>query len=105
MKNTTLTLLLATTLASGYSYTHESAANGISNPASYQQFSLEQTYDFSKRTAIYFLQAYQKARGQTLGKDGVTPIDAVAVVGDSQNASPSSNAKQFVGAIGMRHQF
>ncbi|AMO93713.1 gram-negative porin family protein [Collimonas fungivorans] len=95
----------AVTLAAGYSYTRESAANGISNPARYQQLSLEQTYDFSKRTALYFLEAYQKARGQTLGKDGVTAVDAVAVVGDSQNGTPSSNGKQIVAAIGIRHQF
>ncbi|MEO6917928.1 MAG: porin [Collimonas sp.] len=95
----------AVTLAAGYSYTRESAANGISDPARYQQFSLEQTYDFSKRTALYFLQAYQKARGQTLSANGVTPVNAVAVVGDSQNGSPSSNGKQFVGAVGIRHQF
>ncbi|SFC46794.1 porin [Collimonas sp. OK412] len=95
----------AVTVAAGYSYTRESAANGISNPARYQQLSLEQTYDFSKRTALYFLEAYQKARGQTLGKDGVTAVDAVAVVGDSQNGTPSSNGKQFVAAVGIRHQF
>jgi predicted porin len=101
----TYKLTPATTLAAGYSYTRESVANGIGDPARYQQFSLEQTYDFSKRTAIYFLQAYQKARGQTLGANGVTPVAAVAVVGDSQNGSPSSNGKQFVGVVGIRHQF
>lgn len=95
----------AITVAAGYSYTREAAANGISNPARYQQLSLEQTYDFSKRTALYFLETYQKAHGQTLGKDGVTAVDAVAVVGDSQNGTPSSNGKQFVAAVGIRHQF
>jgi predicted porin len=29
----------------------------------------------------------------------------VAVVGDSQNGTPSSNGKQFVAAVGIRHQF
>ncbi|AMP08511.1 gram-negative porin family protein [Collimonas arenae] len=101
----TYKLTSAVTLAAGYSYTRESAANGISDPARYQQISLEQTYDFSKRTALYFLEAYQKARGQTLGANGVTPVNAVAVVGDSQNGSPSSNGKQFVAAVGIRHQF
>ncbi|MFJ2989831.1 porin [Collimonas sp. NPDC087041] len=101
----TYKLTSAVTLAAGYSYTRESAANGISDPARYQQISLEQTYDFSKRTALYFLEAYQKARGQTLGANGVTPVNAVAVVGDSQNGSPSSDGKQFVAAVGIRHQF
>lgn len=101
----TYKLTTAVTLAAGYSYTRESAANGISDPARYQQFSFEQTYDFSKRTALYFLEAYQKASGQTLGANGVTPVNAVAVVGDSQNGSPSSNGKQFVAVVGIRHQF
>jgi predicted porin len=101
----TYKLTNAITLAAGYSYTRESAANGISDPARYQQFSFEQTYDFSKRTALYFLEAYQKASGQTLGANGVTPVNAVAVVGDSQNGSPSSNGKQFVAVVGIRHQF
>ncbi|PFH10624.1 putative porin [Collimonas sp. PA-H2] len=101
----TYKLTTAITLAAGYSYTRESAANGISDPAHYQQFSFEQTYDFSKRTALYFLEAYQKASGQTLGANGVTPVNAVAVVGDSQNGSPSSNGKQFVAVVGIRHQF
>ncbi|WP_211472232.1 porin [Collimonas humicola] len=101
----TYKLTNAITLAAGYSYTRESASNGISDPARYQQLSFEQTYDFSKRTAIYFLEAYQKASGQTLGANGVTPVNAVAVVGDSQNGSPSSNGKQFVAVVGIRHQF
>ncbi len=54
--------------------------------ARYHQFSMEQTYALSKRTAFYALEAYQKASGKTLRTvGGVSTIaDAVASVGDSQ---------------------
>jgi predicted porin len=35
----------------------------------------------------------------------VTIADAVAVVGDSQNTTPSSGPSQFVGMVGLRHAF
>ncbi|CAL62677.1 Putative porin [Herminiimonas arsenicoxydans] len=89
----------------GYSYTKEKAANGISDPAKYHQLALEQTYSFSKRTAIYFLEAYQVAKGNTLGLGGSGPVRAVAVVGDSQNGTPSDGANQAVFMVGIRHSF
>jgi len=46
------------------------------------------------------LQAYQRAGGQTLGATGEI-AGAVATVGDSQNASPSSTNAQFVGMAGI----
>ena len=91
-------------LGAGISYTRENAANGISNPANYRQVSLEQAYVFSKRTALYFLEARQLARGTTLGANMV-PVAAVAVVGDSQTGSPSSNGSQNVFMAGLRHTF
>ena len=54
------------------------------------------------------LQAYQHARGKTLvaaGSTGTSITDAVAVVGDSQNTTPSSGPSQFVGMVGLRHAF
>jgi len=66
---------------------------------------LEQTYSFSKRSAVYFLEAYQLARGKTLGKTAGSIVDAVAVVGDSQNGSPSSGRNQAVLMVGFRHLF
>jgi predicted porin len=92
----------------GYSYTQASKANGISDPARYHQISLEQTYNLSQRTTVYLLEAYQHASGKTLVSTGtgVTGItDAVAVVGDSQNTTPSSGPSQFVGMVGLRHAF
>lgn len=94
-------------VAAGYSYTRASKSNGITDPAQYQQISLEQTYDLSKRTSFYALQAYQHARGKSLIATGNGPAiaDAVAVVGDSQNATPSSGPSQFVAMVGIRHAF
>lgn len=92
-------------LSAGYSYTRENAANGISDPANYRQLALEQVYAFSKRTVLYVLEATQKARGKTLGANGVGPINAVAVVGDSQTGTPSSGGNQNVFMAGLRHSF
>ena len=102
---TTYQLTPQVALAGGYSYTFEKSANGISDPAKYHQIALEQTYSFSKRSAIYFLEAYQLARGKTLGKTAGSIVDAVAVVGDSQNGSPSSGRNQAVLMVGFRHLF
>jgi len=93
-------------LSAGYSYTKEASANGITDPASYQQISLKQSYALSKRSTIYLLQAYQRASGQTLGKAGTGSIvDAVAVVGDSQTGAPSSGPSQAVIMLGICHLF
>ncbi|WP_133645629.1 porin [Paraburkholderia flava] len=91
----------------GYSYTRASQANGIDDPARYHQISLEQTYSLSKRTTLYALEAYQLARGKSLiaSGSGVSIADSVAVVGDSQNTTPSSGPSQFVGMVGIRHAF
>lgn len=90
----------------GYSYTKAANANGITDPATYQQLSFEQTYSFTKRTAFYLLEAYQRADGVTLGKAGMGQlIGAVATVGDSQNGTPSSNGRQSVLMAGLRHSF
>ncbi len=98
----------AVIVGAGYSYTRVSKANGITDPARYHQVSLEQTYSLSARTTLYALQAYQLARGQALvsaGSTGTRIVDAMAVVGDSQNTTPSSGPSQFVGMVGVRHAF
>jgi len=94
-------------LAGGYSYTTETARNGISDPARYHQFSLAQLYTLSKHVAFYAIQGYQSAGGKTLGLvDGASSIvDAVASVGDAQNTTPSSTGYQFVGMVGVRLSF
>ena len=90
-------------VAANYTRTH--AANGIANAASYRQLALQQAYWLSPRTAVYVLESLQRARGATLAADGVTVVDAVAVVGDSQAGTPSSNGRQNVIMIGLRHAF
>lgn len=95
-----------TDVAAGYSYTRASQSNGITNAARYHQVALKEQYHFSKRTVLYALQAYQHAKGKTLGTAGSSQIvDATATVGDSQNGSPSANSNQFVGMLGIMHAF
>src|SRR5476649_2297393 len=62
--------LIAWDFATGYSYTRATRANGIDSVAQYHQFNLSQYYALSKRTGLYALQAYQRAKGKTLGKIG-----------------------------------
>jgi predicted porin len=93
-------------VAAGYSYTHASASNGISDAARYHQVSFKEQYHLSKRTTLYVLQAYQHASGKTLGINGIgNVVNAVASVGDSQNSTPSSGTSQFVGMVGLSHTF
>lgn len=92
-------------LGAGFTYTRATRANGIRDAANYRQLSLQQSYWLTKRTAIYIVEATQRARGKTLAADGMTQINAVAVVGDSQVATPSSNGKQNVFMVGLRHAF
>jgi predicted porin len=92
-------------LAAGYSFTRASRANGISSGAQYQQGSLAEYYNLSKTTGIYFLQAYQRAGGNTLGSNGKTIIQATATVGDGFNSSPSSSRNMTVVAAGVIHRF
>ncbi|MEM5325858.1 porin [Paraburkholderia sp. JHI2823] len=91
-------------LAAAFSYTMAAKANGITSAARYRQYSLRESWHLSKRTTLYALQAYQRAGGQTLGARG-NVVGAVATVGDSQNASPSSTNAQFVGMAGISMLF
>ncbi|QGZ62950.1 porin [Paraburkholderia acidisoli] len=92
-------------LAAGYSYTRASQANGITSGAQYQQGSLAEYYSLSKQTGLYFLQAYQRANGQTLGTDGVSIINATPTIGDGFNGSPSSSRSMVTVAAGLIHRF
>ncbi|MEM5420979.1 MULTISPECIES: porin [Paraburkholderia] len=93
-------------LAAGFSYTRATKANGIQSSASYAQYNLSQYYTLSKRTGLYFVEAYQRAGGQTLGTNGAgNIINATADIGDGQNSAPSSSRSQVAGAIGIIHRF
>lgn len=87
------------------SYTSANKANGISDNARYRQFSLQQTYWLSKRTAIYLLEATQRATGKTLAIDGASVIDAGATIGPSQSGNVASDRHQTMLTVGLRHSF
>ena len=94
------------TFAVGCSYTMASSANGVFNPATYRQISMKQSYRFSKRTTVYFIQAWQHANGQTLGAPGGRNIvNASPDVGDAENSTPSSTRNQVVAALGLAVAF
>jgi predicted porin len=93
-------------LGAGYSYVRATKANGISDPATYHEASLAESYALSKRTSVYALQGYTHAGGKTLGTNGAgSIIDATATVGDGFNAAPSSTQTQVVVAIGLVTRF
>ncbi|MGX6999995.1 porin [Caballeronia sp. KNU42] len=93
-------------LATGYSYTRATKANGITSSAQYQQFNLSEYYSLSKRTGLYALQAYQRANGKTLGTAGASSIiNATATVGDGYQSAPSSSPSQFAAGVGIIHRF
>lgn len=96
----------AFSVGGGYSYTLASKANGIDSAARYQEVSLKEAYNLSKRTTLYALQGYTHANGQTLGANGGSQIiNAAALVGDSENSTPSSTANQVVIMFGIAARF
>ncbi|NMM00811.1 porin [Paraburkholderia sp. RP-4-7] len=102
----------ALTLGAGYAYTHASESNGVTDSASYKQITFGEIYSLSVRTRVYFLQAYQRASGQTLyapPTSGVpsAPVieNAVASIGDGQNSTPSSGRNQFTFVAAIQHTF
>ncbi|WGS51765.1 porin [Paraburkholderia sp. D15] len=77
-------------LAAGYTYT-DGRDHATNQEPKYQQLNLSAEYELSKRTAVYVLAALQKASG-----------GAVAQIA---GFDPSSNGKQVVGRVGLRHSF
>lgn len=90
-------------LAAGYSYTAASKANGITDAARYHQFNLSQYYALSKRTGLYAVEAYQHAKGKTIGSNGTSIINATASIGDGVN--PSSTGNSVAVGAGIIHRF
>jgi predicted porin len=95
--------------AAGYSYTLATKSNGITEAANYSQFNLTQYYSLSKRTALYALEAYQRAGGKTLTPNhagtGTSIINATASIGDGQNNTPSSSRNQIAIILGIDMKF
>jgi predicted porin len=77
-------------LAAGYTYT-DGRNHATGQEPKYQQLNLSAEYELSKRTAVYALAALQKASG-----------GAVAQIA---GFNPSSDGKQVVGRVGVRHSF
>ncbi|TFE36874.1 porin [Paraburkholderia dipogonis] len=95
-------------ISGGYSYTAATKSNGITDPASYNQFSLFQAYSLSKRSVLYAAQGYQHASGKTLtlAPNGLTSVvNATPSVGDGFNSTPSSTSNQFIFAVGYIQRF
>jgi predicted porin len=93
-------------LAAGYSFTRATRSNGIADNASYSQFNLAERYALSKRTAIYVLQVYQRARGKTLGSAGSSDvIRATASPGDGFNSTPASGPSMFAAGVAFVQRF
>jgi predicted porin len=80
----------ALNLGAGFTYT-EGRDHATDAEPKYQQVNLSAEYELSKRTAVYALAIYQHATG-----------GAVAQIA---GFDPSSNGKQVVGRVGIRHTF
>jgi predicted porin len=81
----------AVTLGAGYTYTR-GADHATGAVSKYNQFNLIGEYALSKRTSLYAMAAYQKAAG-------------AAQVAQIAGFNPSSNQKQALARIGIRHAF
>ncbi|MBB5415811.1 porin [Paraburkholderia atlantica] len=79
-----------------YVYTRNSGANGVEG-ATYNQGSLGVDYFLSKRTDVYAIGVYQKASGtSSTGNAAVASINGI---------TPSSNDRQAVFRVAIRHKF
>jgi predicted porin len=85
--------------AVNYSYTKSS---GVTS-ATYNQISAGVDYFLSKTTDVYALAGYTKASGSNVNATGTAIVSATASVGDFSDTS--SNNKQVMAVVGIRHKF
>jgi len=90
----------ATVLGFGYDYT-KGSGSGVN--AIYNQFSLGADYALSKRTDLYALAGYQRARGNTI--NGSTGQVTVANASFSDFGNDASGDSQTMVLFGIRHKF
>lgn len=83
-------------LAAAYDYTSGGKVGGNVG-AHYQQINLGADYQLSKRTDVYAVAVFQQAAG--------TNSTGHAAVAAINGATPSSNDKQVVATVGIRHRF
>ncbi|EKS9916673.1 porin [Burkholderia multivorans] len=84
-----------------YNYTNSSSvasSTGTNNGATYQQVMAGVDYFLSKRTDVYLVGIYQKA-------SGTDSRNRQAIASINNQSSPSSNDRQAVIRIAMRHKF
>jgi predicted porin len=84
------TLNTSWSFGAGYTYT-DGKNHATGQEPAYQQLNLVAEYALSKRTALYALTAMQRASGGT--------------VAQIAGFSPSTNGKQAVGRVAVRHSF
>jgi predicted porin len=89
----------ALSAAINYGFTKSTGAAS----ANYHQISAGVDYALSKQTDVYGIVGYTKASGQTLNAGGTAIVAATANVGDYNTGS--SNGKQVLGVVGIRHKF
>jgi predicted porin len=84
-----------------YDYTNSSkvsSGRGVNDGATYNQGMLSVDYFFSKRTDVYVLGIYQKA-------SGTDSRNLPAVASINNQSSPSSNDRQALVRVALRHRF
>ncbi|CAG9263032.1 porin [Paraburkholderia caribensis] len=86
----------STVLGVGYEHTNVSSVNGVDG-SRYNQFEAGADYFLSKRTDVYLIGVYQKASG--INSRGAPAVAALNLL------TPSSNDKQGVVRVGIRHKF
>ncbi len=89
-------LTVALVLGAAYDYTNVSSVNGHDG-AKYNQFEAGADYFLSRRTDVYLIGVYQKASGTN--SRGVQAVAALNLL------TPSSNDRQGVVRVGIRHKF
>jgi predicted porin len=77
-------------------HTNDSSVNALEG-SKYTQFEAGGDYFLSKRTDVYLIGVYQKASG--INSRGLPAVAAINLV------TPSSNGKQGVVRVGIRHKF
>ncbi|WP_233836633.1 porin [Paraburkholderia sp. ZP32-5] len=84
-------------VSAAYNYTKGNAVKGDLGDQTYHQFSAVADYSLSKRTDLYVAATYQMASGTS--STGAPAVADISLIGDS------SNSRQALVRLGMRHMF
>src|SRR6266702_215311 len=83
-----------------FAYTQGQSVTATAERPQYENVAANLLYLLSKRTGLYFIVAYQHAKGQTMDAFG-NVIGATASIGDSANGSSSGSGNQFMIRVGL----